>query len=192
MTNNELIEVGFIRAAHGLKGHVVVHAYSGEEESLSGYDALLSQDGKKQYHLSVINGHGTDFLCKVEGISDRTAAELLRGTKLFVPAHALPAPNEDEFYIRDLIGLAVCTASGQSLGKVLNVIGLGAQSAFEIEFVHDVVKALPKPKIEMLLYTKQNILHIDIATRTMTVELPYGLFGVPPLPSGEGEGEGIE
>lgn len=192
MTQNDLIEVGFIRAAHGLKGHVVVHAYSGEESSLTGYGPLQNKDRNKNFMLTVVNDKGTDFLCRIDGVTERNAAEALRGTKLFVAADKLPPPQEDEFYIRDLIGLAVVDANGTALGTVQNMIAMGAQSAFEIEFIHDGTWPLPKPQIEMLLYTKQNVKQVDVTNKQITVELPYGLLESPPLPSGEGRGEGVE
>lgn len=182
----ELIEVGFIRAAHGLKGHVVVHAYSHEGNSLTGYGPLQNKDGTKTYEITVVNDKGSDFLCRVNNITDRNEAELLRGTKLFVSSSKLPAPEEDEFYIRDLIGLSVVDAKDQALGKVQNMIVLGAQDAFEIEFTHDGEKPLPKPQIEMLLYTKQNILNVDLTNKKITVELPYGLLTIPSDEADEG------
>ena len=53
-----------------------------------------------------------------EGVRDRNAAEALKGTELFVARDALPAPDEDEFYHADLIGLEARDSEGRMLGKV--------------------------------------------------------------------------
>lgn len=176
---DDLVEIGFIRAAHGLRGQVVVHAHSGSAESLTAYGALLNADGSKTFTLTVKNASGTDFLCAVDGITDRNAAEALRGTKLFVRADALPPPPPDEFYIRDLIGLSVRDENGTELGRVANVIEIGSNSAFDIAFTHNGTAPLPAPQTELLLYTKQNVPHIDMVGRVMTVNLPFGLLETP-------------
>lgn len=176
---SHLIEIGFIRAAHGLKGHMVIHAYSRDEDSLTRYDTLQNADGSKSFKINIINGKENDFLCSVEGVSDRNTAEALRGTKLYIPAEDLPEPEDDEFYIRDLIGLTVQNTDGIILGKVVNIIGVAAYDALEIEFIHDGQQVLSKPVFEYLVFTKENVPDVAINQGVITVNLPYGLLGTP-------------
>jgi 16S rRNA processing protein RimM len=184
MKDGDLIEIGFIREAHALRGQVVVHAYSGQEESLTQYGPLLNADGSKSYTLDVINAKGNDFLCTVKGVTDRNAAEALRGTKLFTPASKLP-PIEapDEFYVRDLIGLTVKNNSGTVLGKVKDVIDLGVHSAFDIEFIHNGENELPEGQRELMLYTTENVLNIDVPGKTIVISLPHGLLEIIDKPA---------
>lgn len=175
----ELIEIGFVRAAHGLKGQVVIHAYSKDEDSLTQYGALQNADGSKSFEITIINGKENDFLCKVAGITDRNQAEALRGTKLFTPLEALPEPEEDAFYIRDLIGLTVQNEAGIILGQVVNIIGVASNDALEIEFQHDGINPLEKEVFEYLLFTRENVPTVDIDQRMITVNLPHGLLGKP-------------
>lgn len=175
----DLIEIGFIRAAHGLRGQVVVHAHSQDAASLMDYGPLLNADGSKSYRLEVTSDQGKDFLCKIEGITDRNQAEALRGTKLFIPASSLPEPEEGQFYIKDLIGLRVENDKGVVLGKVVDVLNLGANDAFDIEFTHDGEKELETPQTELLLFIDQYILNVDIDGGKIVVDLPYGLLGEP-------------
>lgn len=178
--NNDLIEIGFVRAAHGLKGYVVIHAYSREADSLTQYGALQSADGKKQFKIKVINGKENDFLCAVDGVKDRNAAEALRGTKLFTPLANLPnTEDEDDFYIRDLIGLEARNSEGTTLGKVISLITVGAYDAVEIEFTHNGTAPLPKKAYEYLVFTKQNVPEVRVAEGYITVMLPEGLLTLP-------------
>lgn len=172
-----MIELGFIRAAHGLKGHVVVHLYSREEDSLTAYGDLTNADGSKTYKIDVISVNDKDFLCRVEGITERNGAEALRGTKLYIPAANLPeTEDEDAFYIRDLIDLEVRDTVGTVLGKVINIIGVAAHDALEIEFTHNGAAPLAKPVQEYLVFTKDNVPDVHIADGYITINLPYGLL----------------
>ena len=179
MTDHELIEIGYIRAAHGLKGHVIVHAYSNDENSLTGYGPLLGKDGAKTYELTILSDHGTDFKCSVKGVTERNAAEMLRGTKLFTTIDKLPPAKEGEYYIRDLVGLGVLDESGAILGKVVDIFDQGVQDSFDIEFTHSGKAPLAKPQRELLLFTEDNVKNIDLAAGQITVTLPDGFFEEP-------------
>ena len=177
MSNDDLIEIGFVRAAHGLRGQVVVHAHSRDGESLTKYGPLFNADKSKSFELQITGDNGTDFMCAVTGITDRNQAEALRGTKFFVPASALPPPAENEFYIRDLIGLQVRSTKGIVLGKVFNVLNLGVQDALDIEFTHDGTNPLEEKQTELLLLNAQNVPVIKPSEGYIVIDLPEGLLG---------------
>jgi 16S rRNA processing protein RimM len=65
-------------------------------------------------------------------VTDRTAAERLRGTALTVPRSALPSLAEGEYYHADLIGLAAVSTDGRSLGECIAVENYGAGDVLEI------------------------------------------------------------
>lgn len=175
-SKQDFIQLGFIRGAHALKGQVAVHAFSGEEESLVDYGPLYTADGSQSFEFEVIGVKQGDFLCKIKGINDRNAAEALKGTRLYVPADALPELPEDEFYIKDLIGLSVLSADGTLLGKIKDVTGFGEYDALDITFTHNGHAPLEKPQNEFLLFTKINVPDVNLVAGTVTVDLPAGLF----------------
>jgi len=70
---------------------------------------------------------------RVKEVETREQAEGLRGLRLYVPRDAFPAPGEDEYYLVDLIGLAVCTPQGEHLGVVREVRDFGAGDLLEIQ-----------------------------------------------------------
>jgi 16S rRNA processing protein RimM len=65
-------------------------------------------------------------------VADRTAAERLINVRLYVDRAQLPEPEEDEFYLADLIGLAAFDASGAQLGRITAVHDYGAGASLEI------------------------------------------------------------
>ena len=73
------------------------------------------------------------WLAEVEGVSDRTAAEALRGTPLFIERNALPETHDGEYYYDDLIGLTVESQDGEPIGKVIGVDNFGAGDLLDIK-----------------------------------------------------------
>ena len=65
-------------------------------------------------------------------LADRTAAEALTNTRLFVPRSALPAAEADEYYLADLIGLRAEDQDGRVIGRVAVVHDYGAGTSLEI------------------------------------------------------------
>ena len=57
----------------------------------------------------------------------------MRGARLYIPRERLPAPEADEFYLADLIGLAAASPNGEALGRVKSVHNFGAGDLLEIE-----------------------------------------------------------
>jgi 16S rRNA processing protein RimM len=169
--SEELVPIGFIRAAQGLQGAVIVHAYSGNPDSLTAYGALQDATGEQSFKFTLHGTKDKDFICRLKNITDRTHAESLRGIKLFLPASKLPATAEDEFYHRDLIGLNVENTEGAKIGVVRNVLDLNHSDMLLIEFTdRDPVQS------EMVLFNKQTVPFISITEKRIVVDVPHGLF----------------
>lgn len=175
---DDLLHVGFIRGAHALKGIVNVHVFSGEEETLTEYGPLYTQDGSKMFEFEVTGLKQGDFMCAIDGVNDRNAAEALKGTKLYIPASALPELDEDDFYVKDLIGLTALSTDGITLGKIKDVTNFGEHDALEITFIHTGTEELAVPQNEYILFTKQNVPELSLAAGTITVDVPHGLFEI--------------
>jgi 16S rRNA processing protein RimM len=80
-----------------------------------------------------VRRQGKDMLvAQVEGVDDRAGAEALNRVELYVARDRLPAPDEDEFYIADLIGLRAETAEGVEIGTIVAVRNFGAGDILEI------------------------------------------------------------
>jgi 16S rRNA processing protein RimM len=116
-----MILLGEIGRPHGVRGLVRVRSFTADPADLTAYGPL-SDGGGRSFALTLL----APDLARIEGVSDRDAAARLTGTKLYVPRAALPAPEEDEFYLADLEGLRAETEAGESLGTVLAVEDHGA------------------------------------------------------------------
>ncbi len=71
-------------------------------------------------------------MARLAGVSDRTAAEALKGVDLYVDRDRLPPAAEGEFYHADLIGMAAVDPAGQRIGEIVAVQNFGAGDLLEI------------------------------------------------------------
>ena len=128
-----LILVGRVAGAFGVKGEVRITAYTAEPQALLDYKTLQREDGSPG--LTLLSGRPAKggLVVRAKEVETREQAETLRGLRLYVPREAFPEPDEDEFYVADLVGLEVETAAGEPLGRVKSVQDFGAGDLLEIE-----------------------------------------------------------
>jgi 16S rRNA processing protein RimM len=165
MTAKELVLVGKFGAAHGIKGEVRLQSFTGDPAAIGRYGPLSDVKGR-QFKLTSLRPVKADlFVARVDGIKDRTAAEALVNVELFVSRAALPPPEEDEFYLTDLIGLDARDPSGVRLGTILNVLNFGGG---------DILEVVPEGGGEtwLLPFTKEVVPEIDLARRQVIIVPP--------------------
>ncbi|WP_309089274.1 ribosome maturation factor RimM [Phenylobacterium sp.] len=130
---DSLILVGRVAGAFGVRGEVRITSFTADPSALLDYRDMKREDG--QPALTLLSGRPAKggLVVRAREVETREQAEALRGLKLFVPRDVLPEPEEDEFYVTDLIGLSVVTADGEPLGRIKNVQDFGAGDLLEVE-----------------------------------------------------------
>ena len=132
MTNDRMIAVGRVAGAFGVRGEVRITAFTEEPLALARFRELKRQDGSPGLTILSAREAKGGVICRCAGIETKDQADALRGLRLFIPREALPPAEEDEFYLADLIGLAVVTPEGEALGRVKSVQDFGAGDIIEI------------------------------------------------------------
>lgn len=120
-----------IAGAHGISGEVRLKLFGESAESLQRHKAVLV--GDRPLTLKSVKAGGGMPIVRFAEVSDRSAAEGLRGQLLTVPRSALPPLEEGEYYHADLIGLPCESREGEPLGIVVSVENFGAGDLIEIE-----------------------------------------------------------
>jgi|BioPla2DNA2_1021312.scaffolds.fasta_scaffold04834_12 16S rRNA processing protein RimM len=121
----ELVEIGVIGAAHGLRGAVFVRLYNPSSSLLEpGTEVLIS--GQHNTHflkvmIEMISHSPKGTKVKFYGIDDRDAAENINGWTCAVEQSQLPVLEEDEFYYRDIIGSPVFSTDDIAIGTIEDV-----------------------------------------------------------------------
>jgi 16S rRNA processing protein RimM len=160
----ERVLVAQIGAAHGLRGEVRLWSFTADPLAVKDY-ALESETGTR-FAIESLRPARDCLVARFAGIKDRTAAEALRNTRLYVSRAVLPQAAADEYYHADLIGLAAVTGDGRALGTVVGVHNFGAGDVIEI--------APPRGTSVMLPFTTAVVPTVDIAAGLLTVDPPAG------------------
>jgi 16S rRNA processing protein RimM len=130
---DRLLLVARVASAFGIKGEIRITTFTADPLALRQYKDLKREDGSPALVLTSVRPVKGGVIARARGVDTRDQAEALRGQTLYVRREDLPAPDEDEFYLADLIGLSVETTAGQVLGKVKAVNDFGAGDLLEIQ-----------------------------------------------------------
>jgi 16S rRNA processing protein RimM len=166
--SDERVLLGRITGAHGLKGEVKIATFTTKPEDVAAYGPLASADGGVTVGIASLRaaGGGT-VIARLHGVTDRNAAELLRGTELFVPRIALPPADADEgeYYHSDLIGLSAISPDGAPLGKIVAVHNFGAGDLLEL-------RRLNSRQSELIPFESAHAPHVDLEAGSITIVIP--------------------
>lgn len=130
-----MVVMGRIVGAQGILGWVKVQTYTEYLDSLLDYDEWYVGNEKQPWRkIEVLeaNVHGKVLVAKLEGITDRTAAERYKGLLVAVPRDSLPEQEEGEYYWSDLIGMRVVNLADEALGIVDTLLETGANDVLSV------------------------------------------------------------
>lgn len=139
---DDLVAVGQVAAAHGVRGWLKIQPYSRQGGALmSAGTWWLASAGTqaggspREVHVLACRQGGSHLLAQVRGVTDRDQAEALRGLAIWVPRASFPAPAADEYYWVDLIGCFLYGAADGStvlLGQVDEIFDNGAHAVLQV------------------------------------------------------------
>lgn len=138
---DDLIEVGYVAQAYGVRGQVKIFPHAGVSD---GGSALLAAttwwiaSGKPRVTRPVkvlsAREHSGAIAAALKGSEDRNSAEALKGAVVSVRRTDFPKLDNGEYYWVDLIGLDVVNPAGTALGRVSDLIDNGAHSVLRVAY----------------------------------------------------------
>lgn len=130
---DDLVQVGHITGAYGLRGGIRITPYSLDADALLSVKTWwIDKPSLRPVKVRSAKFHSGDVTATLVDLSDRTLAEALKGAAVQVSRADFPALPEDEYYWSDLIGMDVVNLQGEALGKVTDMMHNGAQSILRI------------------------------------------------------------
>ena len=168
MMDTEYFRIGVITEPHGVRGEVKVFPTTGDPEHLKGIKVLFLKSGEemKALHPFTVRQQNDRLIMGFKEITDRNEAEKLRKAELYVDREDAIPLEEDEYYISDLIGLAVYE-NDEQIGTVRDVMETGANDVYVIARTDGSELLLPA--------IRQCILKVDVAGGRMDVSVMEGL-----------------
>jgi len=133
LTAPRLIMVAKADGAFGVRGEIRLTAFTEDPGALLRYGTLRREDGSLGLTLSAGRVVKDGVIARAAEVETREEAQALRCLRLYVDRAILPAPDEDEYYLADLIGLAALSPEGIELGRIKTVNNFGAGDLLEIQ-----------------------------------------------------------
>lgn len=177
---DDAVEVGRIVDAWGVKGWIKLQPYSADPQALFSSKRWFLRPPEDRFAkprapgapewptlLRVVQAknHQDLVVAQVHDISDRGAAEALKGARVFVSRASFPTADADEFYWVDLVGLAVINREGLLLGTVVDLLDTGAHSVLRVED-----RTTDKPFERLIPFVGAYIDTVDLAAQRITVD----------------------
>ncbi|ANY08263.1 ribosome maturation factor RimM [Pseudonocardia sp. HH130630-07] len=166
--------VGVVVRVHGLRGEVVVEPRTDEPRERFATGSVLHgrhrrAPGPGPLVVAAARAHSGRWLVLFEGVSDRDAAEALRGVQLVLPTAELAEPDDaEEFHVHQLTGLRVELTDGTPAGTVRDVVhGPGGSL---------LVVARPAGHEAMVPFVAAIVPEVDVAGGRIVLDPPDGLL----------------
>ena len=148
-----------------MRGQFKIRSFTEHPADVAAYGPLTTPDGRTlTVRLGAEQKPGL-FLATAPEIDSPEACAPYKGATLCVPRAALPAPDEDEFYLEDLVGLTATTPDGAPAGRVKAVVNYGASDLVELSGV-------PGRGTVLVPFTREAVPSVDVAASVLTVVLP--------------------
>ena len=172
MAASSLVVLGRLMKPHGIKGAIRVEYYAESPELLE--KPLMLRAGRfapRPVRIREWSLWKDQLILTIEGVNDRTQAEQMRGQELLIDASFLPEADEDEPYLRDLLGLTVKLENGETVGELEDIDFPAGQEMWVIRAPES------KGGYEILLpAVPEFVLDINLNAEIVTIAPPEGLL----------------
>ncbi|MGH2628841.1 MAG: ribosome maturation factor RimM [Anaerolineales bacterium] len=159
--------VGRIVRPHGLRGLLVVDSPMNLADRLLRGTTVYLGGKRSPVEVQSVQPHGSGFLVGLAGVRDREAAEARRDAVVYAVAADLRPLAPGVHYRSEVVGLAVRTEQGETVGRVARVLPSPAHDLYEI--------VDPQGRTFLLPASRAFILGMDTEAGVMTVRLVPGL-----------------
>ncbi len=163
--------IGQIVNVHGIKGEVKIYPYTDDLENLSKKlkNIFLDENMDGECYKTNCRIQKGMLLCKISGVDTIEQAQKLRGKYVYIDEKSLDKLEEDNYYVKDLLGLDIIDINTNSLfGKLEYIYNTGANDVYEV--ITQDNKKVYLPAI------KQVIKKVDIKNKKIYIEIMKGLI----------------
>jgi 16S rRNA processing protein RimM len=158
------LDIGAIIGPFGLEGDIRVYILSDFPERFVDCEVVRVGDRLRPYEVESSRLVKNEAVLKLKGIDDPDAAAKLKGEVIRVPIDEAVNLEQDEYFWHQIIGLEVRTESGESLGKVTDILRTGANDVYIVQ----------GPRGEVLVPA--------IADVVLKIDVKSGVITIRPLP----------
>lgn len=168
MSNNlKLLQVGWVKDAHGLKGELYIQLSAGRADWLSSFKEFWLQKSELQhFKVAAAKPHREGLIVKTDTILDRTQAEKLKGFQFLIPESYLQSEPGETIFLKQIEGFRVI-ANGKDLGLIQGFSSNGPQDLLKLKLNGSEV---------LIPLVKEFIDGFDFDSHELRMSLPEGLI----------------
>jgi 16S rRNA processing protein RimM len=166
---SNLLVVGVVIQAHGIKGWVKVKSFTQPETNIFSYASCYLEHQGSINLVEIEQGRpqGKALALKIKGVDDRNQSELLKRAQLLVPVESFETLPDDEFYWHQLEGLQVRLSSTQQiLGCIDYLLETGSNDVIVVKPSDDSID----DKERLIPYRPNVVLHVNLETQCVDVD----------------------
>ncbi|MFK7962818.1 MAG: ribosome maturation factor RimM [Burkholderiaceae bacterium] len=167
-TPDDLVEMGRVIGAFGVRGQLKVDPFAGPDSSLNKIKQIWLKRADKSLECRVMNWkvHSDSLVLSLEGFADRDLAAAWKGASIWVSRRRFPATDPDEVYWIDLIGCKVYGHAGVLLGSITAVEDHGGGAFLKVQ----APEGLSGPAERLIPYVAHYITETDLAQRQLKAD----------------------
>ena len=165
MQNDKTINIGKVIGLHGVKGWLKILSFSSPPENIFNYKSLIISNKyiNQIFHIEDSRKQGKKILIKLDNIDDRTSAESLKESDIYIQRSDLPQLSEDTYYWEDLLGFNVFNQNNIKIGNVDSFIETGSNDVL-------IVKTPKNKNILIPFIMNKSIKVVNIESHYITVD----------------------
>jgi len=165
----DLVHVGYVRKAHGIKGSVIVRPLTDDPDQRWTPGAVVTSDAEPPVDYTVVSAsdHPAGLLVHFAGVEDRNTSESLKGTSFTIPSDERRDLGDGEYWPDDLVGCTVVNDQDEILGTVESVVFGAAQDRLVVRTESGTIEV---PLVDAIVPL------VDIPGRRIVATPPGGLF----------------
>jgi 16S rRNA processing protein RimM len=157
--------LGHIVCAHGVRGEVLIKSYTSAPEDIASYGPLTDETSDRALAITLVRVTAKGVVARLDNVTDRTAADMLKGLRLYVERDQLPETGSSEFYHADLIGLTAVSPEGATIGRLVALQNYGAGDLLEIQLESS-------RETKLVPFTSAFVPEVDVASGRVVIAMP--------------------
>lgn len=167
---DSMINIGQLKKPYGIKGWLWVFSNTDNRSDIFDIEPwwMKTALGLKPLTVKAWRHQGSGIVAQFEQIPDRNVAETMNGVTIWAAKDSFAAPDDDEYYWSDLIGLRVINEQGEILGDITEMFETGAHDVMQVSATSDSIDGEER----LIPWHKQTVLSVDLAAKTVRVDWP--------------------
>lgn len=165
-----LMKIGQLKKPYGIKGWLWVFSDTDDRSDIFDMQPwwIKTATGLQPLTVKAWRQQGSGLVAQFEQVPDRNVAETMNGVSIWVNKDGLPAPDEDEFFWSDLVGLQVINEQKEYLGDITEMFETGAHDIMRVAATLDSIDSEER----LIPWHKQTVIDVDLAKKTVIVAWP--------------------